>query len=134
LHTIELPKRAWHPDFMKTGGAEYGLNETLLKEMLPRMFPIEVDSNSLRLGELLIVGIPGEMAASLGMKIKSEAAKISGGKRPAIGGLADAWISYMLPADEYKRGGYESSVSFYGETLGDTMVAGAIAGVAEQKW
>ena len=50
-----------------------------------------------------------------------------------IGGLADQWISYMLPAEEYRRGGYESSVSFYGETLGDTMVAGAIAGVAEQE-
>jgi hypothetical protein len=133
LHTIALPERTWHPDFMKTGGAEYGLNEKLLKEMLPVMFPAEVDSISLRLGDLLIVGIPGEMAASLGMKIKSEAAKITGAKHPVIGGLADAWISYMLPADEYQRGGYESSVSFYGETLGDTVVAGAIAGVAEQK-
>ena len=46
-----------------------------------------------------------------------------------IGGLADVWISYMLPAEEYRRGGYESSVSFYGEKLGDTIVAGAIAGV-----
>jgi Neutral/alkaline non-lysosomal ceramidase, N-terminal len=133
LHTIALPERTWHPDFMKTGGAEYGFNEKLLKEMLPRMFPAEVDSISLRLGDLLIVGIPGEMAASLGMKIKSESAKITGARHPVIGGLADEWISYMLPADEYKRGGYESSVSFYGETLGDTMVAGAIAGVAEQK-
>jgi hypothetical protein len=133
LHTIALPERAWHPDFMKTGGAEYGLNEKLLQEMLPVMFPAEVDTISLRLGDLLIIGIPGEMAATLGMKIKSEAAKITGAKHPVIGGLADAWISYMLPAEEYKRGGYESSVSFYGETLGDTMVAGAIAGVAEKQ-
>jgi len=43
-----------------------------------------------------------------------------------IGGLADAWISYMLPPEEYRKGGYESSVSFYGETLGETMVNGAI--------
>ena len=35
----------------------------------------------------------------------------------------------MLPADEYRRGGYESSVSFYGETLGDTVVNGVIAGL-----
>jgi hypothetical protein len=132
-HTIKLPERAWHPDFMKTGGAEYGLSEKLLKEMLPVLFPSEVESISLRLGDLLVVGIPGEMAASLGMKIKSQSARITGAGHPVIGGLADAWISYMLPAEEYKRGGYESSVSFYGETLGDTIVAGAIAGVAEQK-
>ncbi len=132
-HTIALPERSWHPDFMKTGGAEYGLDEKLLTAMLPALFPAEVDSISLRLGELLVIGIPGEMAASLGMKIKQEAARLTGAKHPVIGGLADVWISYMLPAEQYRKGGYESSVSFYGETLGDTMVAGAIAGVAEQK-
>ncbi|HEY4310989.1 MAG TPA: neutral/alkaline non-lysosomal ceramidase N-terminal domain-containing protein [Pirellulales bacterium] len=130
-HTIPLPARTWHPDFMKTGGAEYGLTEKLFKEMLPVLFPDNADSIALRLGDLLIVGVPGEMAASLGMKIKSEAGRITGAKNPVIGGLADQWISYMLPADEYRRGGYESSVSFYGETLGDTIVTGAIAGVQE---
>lgn len=132
FHTqsIALPERTWHPDFAKTGGAEYGLNETMLKEMLPRMFPTAADSIALRLGDLLIVGIPGEMAASLGLKIKAEAGRMTGAKHPVIGGLADAWLSYMLPAEEYRKGGYESSVSFYGETLGDTVVAGAIAGAS----
>lgn len=130
-HTIALPDRTWHPDFMKTGGAEYGLSEKLFKEMLPVLCPPKADSVSLRLGDLLIVGIPGEMAASLGMKIKREAGRVTGAKNPVIGGLADQWISYMLPAEEYRRGGYESSVSFYGETLGDTMVNGAIAGAGE---
>lgn len=116
---------------MKTGGAEYGLSEKLLKEMLPVMFPSQGESISLRLGDLLIVGIPGEMAAVLGLKIKAEAKRTSGAAHPVIGGLADVWISYIFPADEYRRGGYEASVSFYGETLGDTIVAGAIAGVGE---
>jgi hypothetical protein len=128
-HTIALPERTWHPEFMKTGGAEYGLNEKLLKEMLPQLFPAQVDSLSLRLGDLVIVGIPGEMAASLGLKVKSETSRITGAGHPVIGGLADVWVSYILPAAEYRRGGYESSVSFYGETLGDTIVAGALAGV-----
>jgi hypothetical protein len=130
-HTFKLPERGWHPDFMKTGGAEYGLNETLLKEMLPRLFPSQVDSLSLRLGDLVIVGIPGEMAASLGLKVKSETARLTGAQHPTIGGLADVWVSYMLPAAEYRRGGYESSMSFYGESLGDTIVSGALAGIAK---
>ncbi len=132
-HTFALPERTWHPDFLKTGGAEYGLSETLLKEMLPRLFPTQAESISLRLGDLLIVGIPGEMAATLGMKIKSQAGQITGAKHPVIGGLADAWLSYILPADEYFKGGYETSVSFYGQTLGDTVVAGALDGVRELK-
>jgi hypothetical protein len=131
LHTFGLPERSWHPDFMKTGGKEYGLSEALFKEMLPRMFPAQAESVSLRLDDALIVGIPGEMAASLGLKIKAEASRITGAKYPTIGGLADAWLSYMLPPEEYRRGGYESSVSFYGEGLGETVVAGALAGVAE---
>ena len=129
--SIVLPERTWHPDFMKTGGAEYGLSEKLFKEMLPVLFPAKVDSVSLRLGDLLIVGIPGEMAASLGMKIKSQVGRNTSAKNPVIGGLADQWISYMLPTEEYRRGGYESSVSFYGETLGDTIVTGAITGASE---
>ncbi len=116
---------------MKTGGAEYGLSEKLFQEMLPRMVPSQTDSIALRLGELLIVGIPGEMAASLGLKIKAEAGRITGAKHPVIGGLADVWTSYILPAEEYRRGGYESSVSFYGENLGDTIVEGAVAGVRD---
>ncbi len=131
LQTIDLPERSWHPDFKETGGAEYGLSETLLKEMLPRLFPAKADSVSLRVGDLLIIGIPGEMAAALGIKIKTEAKEITGAKYPTIGGLADYWLSYILSADEYRRGGYEASVSFYGETLGDTIAAGAIAGVRE---
>ena len=129
--SIALPERTWHPDFMKTGGAEYGLSEKLFKEMLPVLFPTKVDSVSLRLGDLLVVGIPGEMAASLGMQIKSQVGRNTGAKNPVIGGLADQWISYMLPAEEYRRGGYESSVSFYGEKLGETIVTGAIAGASE---
>ncbi|MEX2286531.1 MAG: neutral/alkaline non-lysosomal ceramidase N-terminal domain-containing protein, partial [Planctomycetaceae bacterium] len=39
LETIDLPERQWHPDFMSTGGKEYGLSEALLRDMLPRMFP-----------------------------------------------------------------------------------------------
>lgn len=129
--TIALPERTWHPDFAKTGGAEYGFDEKLLQQMLPRLFPEQTESVSLRLGDLLIVGIPGEMAASLGLKVKDELRRATGAKCPTIGGLADAWLSYILPAEEYRRGGYETSVSFYGETLGDTVVAGAIAGASQ---
>lgn len=131
LQPIELPPRSWHPDFMSTGGAEYGLSETLLRDMLPRMFPEVTTSGALRLGDLLIVGVPGEMAAELGLKIKAEAGRIAGVKHPVIGGLANEWISYILKADAYRTGRYEASVSFYGETLGETIVKGAVDGVKQ---
>ena len=129
--TITLPDRSWHPDFLKTGGAEYALSEALLREMLPRMFPTETASGCLKIGDLVIVGVPGEMAASLGLQIKAATHENTGATHPVIGGLADEWISYMLPPEAYDSGGYEASVSFYGRTLGPTIVDGAIEGAVQ---
>ena len=133
LQPIELPARSWHPDFMSTGGKEYGLSEELLADMLPRLQPERSVSGSLRLGELLIVGIPGEMAAGMGMQLKEQARQVSGAACPVIGGLANEWISYILSAEAYRAGRYEASISFYGETLGATIVKGALDGVRELK-
>jgi len=129
LQKIDLPRRRGHPDFMKTGGAEYGLNETLLEKLLPLMFPATTASGSVQLGDLVIVGVPGEMTAELGLEVKRRAAKATGAQHVAIGGLANEWVSYILSAAQYAQGGYEASVSFYGAELGQCIVDGAIAGV-----
>jgi len=131
LEVVPLPERTWHPDFKKTGGEEYGLDEKLLTEMLPKLFPAEAELVSVRVGDLVIVGIPGEMAAELGLKIKAEAEQLTEAKHATIGGLADAWLSYILPETEYTRGGYETSVSFYGPKLGEAVVTGATRGVSK---
>lgn len=133
LQSIDLPPSSWHPDFMSTGGKEYGLSEKLLLDLLPRMQPERSGSGALRLGDLLIIGIPGEMATGLGMQVKAEAAEISGAAHPVIGGLANEWISYILSPEAYRSGKYEASVSFYGETLGPTIVEGALQGVRAMK-
>ena len=86
----------------------------------------EIPIAELNIGDLVIVGIPGEMAAGLGLDIKRETALATEAAHPVIGGLADEWISYMLTPDEYAKGGYEASVSFYGPKLGPTIVEGAL--------
>ncbi len=122
--TIDLPGRQAHPDFMKTGGAEYGLKESMMKGFLERLVPSQTHSTCLRLGNLVILGVSGEMAAQLGLEAKSKVAQMTGATSVTIGGLADEWVSYILPAEEYRKGGYEASMSFYGETLGNTLVEG----------
>ncbi|MCD6597916.1 MAG: neutral/alkaline non-lysosomal ceramidase N-terminal domain-containing protein [Bacteroidales bacterium] len=122
---IQLPERRAHPDFMETGGEEYGLNEQTVQALLDQVFPQQTSIGTCKLGDLLIVGIPGEMTAELGLKIK-EKLKTKGVKYPVIGGLANQWVSYILSEKEYKKGGYEASVSFYGSKLGDVMVKAAI--------
>ena len=131
--SIDLPKNSWHPDFMKTGGDEYGLTEKLLEQILPLMFPRTTNSGSLRLGDLVIIGVPGELTAELGLEIKRRTAKVVEARHVVIGGLANEWISYILSAEEYQRGGYEASVSFYGSELGECIVEGAVAGAKKLK-
>jgi len=71
---------------------------------------------------LVIVGVLGELAAELGLEVKRRVAMSTGAAWPTVGGLADEWISYILSEAEYRQGGYEASVSFYGPTLGRTIV------------
>lgn len=134
LQKIALPERRWHPDFMSTGGKEYGLSEAIMGELLSTMSPSETTSGSVRLGELVIVGIPGELASGLGMRIKSETKAITGVQHAVIGGLANEWISYILTAESYIQGsGYEASMSFYGPELGGRVMKAATAGAAHLK-
>ncbi len=123
---IKLPKRQWHPNFRETGGKEYGLTEDVLSDMLPKMWPAEQHSISLRVGDWVVIGIPGELATRMGLEVKHRAKEITGAKHPIIGGLADVWIGYIIPIEQYKMGQYEASMSFYGPTLSDVIVHGAI--------
>ncbi len=131
LKRVMLPERCWHPDFMETGGSEYGLSEDLMKTMLNVFMAPASGVSFLRLGDLLIIGIPGEMAARLGADLKAQVGKQTGLKYPVIGGLANEWISYILSAEEYEKGGYESSVSFYGPKLAKTLTDTAVKGLAK---
>lgn len=122
---IQLPERKAHPDFMETGGKEYGLDEQKIQVLLEQVFPEQTSIGAYKLGELLIVGAPGEMIAELGLEIK-EKLKEHGVNYPVIGGLANQWVSYILSEEEYEKSGYEASVSFYGKELGNVIVKGML--------
>ncbi len=123
---IQLPERKAHPGFMETGGKEYGLNEQNVQALLEQVFPEKTSVAAFKLGDLLILGIPGEMIAELGLEIKNKL-KAEGVKYPVIGGLANQWVSYILSEKEYGKSGYEASVSFYGKDLGNVMVKAGLS-------
>lgn len=123
---VDLPKRRVHPSFMETGGAEYNLTEDALNAVLNVMSPASTSISVVRIGDLMIVGAPGELAAGLGLNVKNVLIE-KGIKYPTIGGLANEWISYILSAEQYNNGaGYESSVSFYGDKLGEVITEAMI--------
>ena len=122
ITSISLPELTWHPEFMQTGGAEYGLNEETAAYVINLLFPRTTSSTAINIGDLMIIGIPGELTAELGQEIKRKVLDQTDIHYVTIGGLADEWISYMLSKEEYEKGGYEASVSFYGPTLGPLVV------------
>ena len=118
---MKLPDQVAHPSFMKTGGTEYGLTEQTVGTVLKMLCPDEVGLGAVRIGDLLIAAVPGEMTSVLGLKLKQKL-KEAGISHPAIGGLASEWISYILSRNQYINGeGYESSMSFYGPDLGELI-------------
>jgi len=123
FRVIPLPGKVAHPDFMATGGKEYGLNEANIHALLEQVLPSQTSIGACRLGDLLIIGAPGELSAELGLMIKDKL-KSRGIEYPVIGGLANQWISYILSEPAYLKSGYESSVSFYGKDLGMVIVTG----------
>jgi hypothetical protein len=120
---IDLPPLKPHSSFMQTGGEEYQLDEASIQGLLEQVLPTYTSIGVVQLGDLMIIGAPGELIAEIGIDIKANL-KQKGIKYPVIGGLANEWISYILTKDEYNEGGYESSASFYGETLGPIIHEG----------
>ena len=119
---IKLPEKMPHPQFMETGGKEYGLDENKIQILLDQVFPSETSIAACRIGDLLIAGAPGELIAELGLSVKDQL-KQEGIQHPVIGGLANQWISYILTTEEYEKGGYETSTSFYGKDLGNIITS-----------
>jgi hypothetical protein len=109
-----------HAQFMNTGGTEYGIDKKTEQIILGVMCPANTNIGALRLGDLLIVGAPGEMTYVLGDRIKNQLMD-KGARYPVIGGMANEWISYILTKEQYNNSGYEASVSFYGAELGPTI-------------
>ena len=120
--SISLPELTWHPEFMQTGGAEYGLNEETAAYVINLLFSRTTSSTAVNIGDLMIIGVPGELTAGLGQEIKRKVLGQTDAIYVTIGGLADEWISYILSKEEYEKGGYEASLSFYGPTLGPLVV------------
>jgi hypothetical protein len=122
---LKLPKRVAPPALLDSAGPEYGLTPENITTLVETMSPETSYLGVVRIGDMVAVGIPGEMTSSLGVQIK-RALSDAGAKHPIVLGLANEWISYILPPEEYTQGGYEPGVSFYGDQLGPVVVAQAI--------
>lgn len=121
---VDLPKKQGAPDFMKIAGDEYKVTAEQLDQLLQVMFPDQGPIYGLRINDFAMVSFPGEPITAIGLPIK-QVLRSGGIQYPAIAALTNDLIGYILTEEEYHQSGYEVTASFYGPTLGATMLGAA---------
>lgn len=118
---VVLPDRKPSPAFTESAQEEYPIPAEMMVAVLEALFPDRARVHVVRLDSALLVTVPGEMIASLGIELK-ETALQHGVQLPFIAGLASTYCGYILTPDEYDEGGYEAAVSVYGRDFGPWLL------------
>jgi len=106
-----------HPTFAATNKIPEPLAETLVR----RFAPDSAGVTAIRLGDAVIIGIPGEPTAALGKRIE-EIARTAGFRYVWVVSHVNGWVGYILEAEDYRSGGYEATLSFHGPGLADRIL------------
>jgi hypothetical protein len=122
-----MPARTPHPFFLLAAG-NLGATQQQAKELVDRLMPEKVEISFVQVGDLLLMGVPGEPTAPVGLQAK-EAARARSVKHPAIVALTNGWIGYIVTPAQYKAGRYEPTMSFYGDQVGVKILDGLKAGL-----
>jgi len=84
---------------------------------------------AVRLGDVVLLAIPGEPTTEFGMELEG---LCPAGYRCIVVGLANGSIGYLVTPQQYREGGYEANVSFFGLNVIDwvkSSVKKALAGL-----
>jgi neutral ceramidase len=76
--------------------------------------PKAVPLTALRIGDGLIVTLPGEPTTEVGRRVRAAVAQSSGLDRIVVSGLAGEFIQYFTTPEEYDRQHYEGGSTLYG--------------------
>jgi hypothetical protein len=117
---IPLDPVASHPAF----AADNHIAPSLATILITKFAPVSAHISAFRIGKLAVVGIPGEPTSVLGKTI-SAFGKSLGFTSVLVTSHVNGWMGYILAPDDYDRGGYEASLSFYGREEGNLVVRAA---------
>ncbi len=120
VHWVDLPEHQVPPGFIKITGEEYNVTLEQIQMILPVMFPSKAPVGLVRLNEFQLATFPAEPVCSIGLSVK-DAMRKAGITHPCVASLTNDAAGYILTKEEYERGGYEVTTSFYGPDLGPFM-------------
>jgi hypothetical protein len=71
---------------------------------------------AIRIGDRMIVSLPGEMTVEMGRRIREAVRSASAGavKEVVLAGLGNAYVNYFATPEEYERQHYEGGFTIYG--------------------
>jgi len=93
---------------------------TLPRWLGRRFVDDEATLSVLAIGPTVFVGVPCDLDASLGRRLKQAAQAI--GRNPVLVGFASDYIGYCVPEALYRAKQYESSMAFNGPRAGELVV------------
>lgn len=106
---IRLDPKRPSPEFI----SKNKVPEALAKSLVERFAPDAAEVTALRIGDLALLGVPGEPTGALGLRIRAYGEKL-GFKSVLVCSHVNGWIGYILMPEDYDRGGYESQLAFNG--------------------
>lgn len=109
-----------HPTFAQAYKVPPALATMAVKSFAPPTATII----GVRWGTTAWIGVPGEPTADLGRAIE-RAGRNLGFSMVSVMSHVNGWAGYMLAPDDYDRGGYEATLSFYGRDSGQRVVDAA---------
>jgi hypothetical protein len=121
---IALGKPVPHPAF----ATEFGAPSPLDQVLVGRFAPTESSLTLVRIGSLVLVGVPGEPTSDIGRKVQALGANL-GLPNTVVVSHTNGWIGYVLEPEDYDRGGYEAALSFHGRETSQRVIEAAAAGL-----
>ena len=102
--------------------------ETRLRMAAQQDQPDKVEVQVLRIGEVALVGLPGENFSASGLALKQR----SPARHTFVAGLANDAIGYMPTREAFDQGGYEATVgsTFYEPGAAERLVDAAFEQLA----
>lgn len=91
---------------------------------IPLDVPKAVPMTALRIGDRMIVSVPGEMTEDMGRRVRAAVMQASSGAGIAdvvISGLANEYADYFTTPQEYDAQHYEGAATIYGRASSDAL-------------
>jgi len=98
------------------------LHRPLTKLLFPRCWvPRTVPVLAITIGDLLLVGLPGEFTMVMGRRIEADLVGADGTEKVLLVGLANEYLSYFATPEEYDLQHYEGASTLYGPASGPLL-------------